>query len=181
MYQSICAGRVLGRARRVALVGGFSAGLQRSRSADVPVAAGSWVAGTCGAYGGGGVTAPDLGHAAGLARGGDVLAVWAERTGRCRADTLAQGAAGYLILLSSWTRTVRLCVNHFCRGSTCYGPAFPASSVYRWMYRAATVSIPQNARSSVKFSSAHLFSMPWSVSSAMALLTAWSRMSPRSW
>src|SRR5215471_4321064 len=65
---AICAGKVLGRARRVALVGGFSAGLQRSHSADVPVVAGSWVAGTCGAYGGGGVTAPHLGHAAGPAR-----------------------------------------------------------------------------------------------------------------
>ena len=37
------------------------------------------------------MTAPHLGHAAGLARGGDVLAVWAERTGRRRTDTPAQG------------------------------------------------------------------------------------------
>jgi site-specific DNA recombinase len=37
------------------------------------------------------VTAPHLGHAAGLARGGDVLAVWAERTGRRRTENPAQG------------------------------------------------------------------------------------------
>jgi site-specific DNA recombinase len=37
------------------------------------------------------VTAPHLGHAAGLAGGGDVLAVWAERTGRRRTGIPAQG------------------------------------------------------------------------------------------
>ena len=37
------------------------------------------------------MTAPHLGHAAGLARGGDVLAVWAERTGRRRTGDPAQG------------------------------------------------------------------------------------------
>ena len=37
------------------------------------------------------MTASHLGHAAGLARGGDVLAVWAKRTGRRRTDNPAQG------------------------------------------------------------------------------------------
>ena len=60
------------------------------------------------------------------------------------------------------------------------GLAVSLRSVYSRMYSAATTSIPQNARSSVKFSSAHRSSRWWSASSETARFTASSRMSGRS-
>jgi hypothetical protein len=60
------------------------------------------------------------------------------------------------------------------------GLAVSLRSVYSRMYSAATTSIPQNARSSVKFSSTHRSSRWWSASSETARLTASSRMSGRS-